>query len=388
MSEAKRTGDGTLAEVERRCFEAVRGRLDPASLALLGPPAGEPAGARTPVLPVLVRGLSGQGVGEASVSARCIADLARHGGDVGPAVVALARHLDDPDPTVPGYCASALRHYALRGGDLSDARGVLVGATCRALADGLVQLDDIRVRMGGAVIRAIGAVERAPRHDYFRCALSLLERELSADDPQVRERASAVLLDCAARPEDHFACAARLVPALVLALDSHDALSRLDAATALHDIAGLGADLTPAVVPLAALLDDVDGRCATHAGDALRAALRFGCDLGPAVPALRTALAAPQRWSNPNASRALSEHLASTGEEPPLPSGCSHRRIYARTDDPLPRETRTCPCRVCGSARTVCIHADGVGSNAGCEWWWEFCCLDCGRYTMDEYATG
>lgn len=316
-----------------------------------------------------------------AVAAASLARLVQDGGDISAQVPALLRGLADPDATVRTRCAQALRHHALTGGALpTEALSVSDTEQAREIRR-LAVLAEY-----DGLLQAIGALQEAWQRGGLRGPLAVLEGNLSDPREPVQRRARSAILACSEQPEERTACATSMAPGMRDALSCGEPERQLQATRAVGMLAGLGADVADCVGLLGALLSEQS--LARAAGGALLGLVRAGVEVDDALPALEAALQAPQPWPNDNASRALSHYRLSRDEEEVLPANCSHRRIYATSDEPLPGETRTCPCGVCGSARTVCILADAVGSGAGCHYWWEFLCLDCGRYTEDEHETG
>lgn len=291
----------------------------------------------------------------------------------------------DGEETVREAALVALRHAALQGCDLGLLRGRHADNPQRKR---LLALARVQEEGGARALTALGALRSDPRTGRDMAdALLLLEEGLVHDDESIRSQARESILRAVKRgPGDE--AMQLLLPIVVGALGWKDRSVRRQAASLTGRALGQGWLPDPLVVlRLIEMLEDESPEVAWAAAAALRHAAHQGVDLAPVRARLEMSLALPRKWVIEPASEALSFHLARSGEEPELPRNCSHRPIYARTAEAVACDRRF-RCLACGSQSTRCIHSDAVGSNAGCHYWWEYLCEECGKYSVEEHETG
>jgi hypothetical protein len=216
--------------------------------------------------------------------------------------------------------------------------------------------------------------------------LKVVEAAEQSSNTSVRERAINVLRRASAGPNDPIL--ADLVSLLIWAL-SHPNRHRREAATdGLRAVLAEGADLTMALKPVALTLEDSSNPVARGAAWVLENCAGAGYDMNSVREALVNNSSNPCMSIRTSVSRAMSAYMLSTGQEEPLPQDCGHRRLYAADDKPIAKDSvgDRCACGVCGSSDTRCIFTHGCGSLAGTHQWWEWLCLDCGKYTITEMS--
>ncbi len=223
---------------------------------------------------------------------------------------------------------------------------------------------------------------------YFKYALRVLEKYLNAADPALQAATRQVLVIATQYPDDRKRVAMMLVPILIQGLSDSAPRIREASATALSAVPRQGGDIHSALPALVTCLSDPIAYVAEAAAHSLFSCTYYDYDLRSIRPALEANLSNPNRYLRHDVALALSHDLQRSGEEEPLPHNCSHRRLYAANDEPLPNIEHICNCGVCGSKHTRCIYYDGCGSLAGTHQMWEYLCLDCGKYTICEYDTG
>lgn len=318
--------------------------------------------------------------------------LATSGDTLTSSLSKLALCLSDNERGIAEGAYQALRKAALAGADLTPVQSTLratVGSEYGHLAEGILAMHRAREENGSKDLEALAKLHNAWRKNHSLITiLMLVEESFKEEQPSQRAEASGVIRAAAARVDDRIVAVTALLPIIEKALRHEKTVLRKRGAFALGGALRHGVTLSQdTLVQLVAMLTDDDEQVARNAAYAISTGVGKGVDLTPVRASLEEALATPRKWVIDPASSALSAFLRRIGEEEELPRGCSHRRIYARSDTPITAK-RTCKCRACGSARTVCIHSDGMGGNAGCHYWWEFLCQDCGKYSIDTHETG
>lgn len=190
-----------------------------------------------------------------------------------------------------------------------------------------------------------------------------------------------------------------LKPSLIQGLSHSNYDIRRNALNAISEIGAKGYKLDDLLPEIAKHLKDDASWVATVAASVLVNLAILKWNLTPIISEINEAISGELEGVRPYVSRALSIHLINIKEEEPLginekvkslpgfwDFGVSHRRTYAKNDNPLNFKTDISfhICGVCGSNQLDFIYYDEDVGNVWKYIKYEYRCKDCGKYTIYE----
>jgi len=322
------------------------------------------------------------------------------------ALDALVRGGGDPSAILPAAAATLPHRKTRRAAERLLRRAALKGWSLLSLdlpeptgkdlsARQIYRLAALQRRGLEPAVCTLGIIyDRQPISNMHE-SLALVEEQLLSGD---RASAQAALAGLTAAGADLYRCWLALLPVLTSQL--RDGAWQNEAACALGQLrytpryavglseAQVAQDVAPRLGEVMAVLAGVLRVRRVVAQSAAQTLWNFAA-LGVPLDAVRAelegALSSPDATVRSRCSGALSEWLVRSGQEPPLPRGCSHRRRFAASDTPL-EGGGTVRCLACGVEGAQVLYSHEDISQTHADIMAEARCAACGVYSEHRWG--